>query len=191
MGPGADDRGDEGAESAAFEPIAVATGRRSGILATVSIVGAIALVAVALNGRASQPSATSDSGVPRGAAAPGTEVAIPAPRADAAANRPVHDPARLVITLGGGAVSVSGTLDARAVRLVVAVEVGRAHRNADSTTLDFPDRQNVVRPEWSPAFETRLELPSDLPGGPVWLRVSAYDEWGVGVGTMRRLIILG
>lgn len=82
-------------------------------------------------------------------------------------------------------VLVEGRLQIRSNTVRIALH-GDDARSLDSLTVSTADRDGGIRPVRLPAFHVELELPSPRPEGRLWVVITAYDEAGVEISSMRR-----
>jgi hypothetical protein len=88
-------------------------------------------------------------------------------------------------------VAVKGTVHGRphAVRIVLETS---DHRLLRSTLVDTRNVHGGIRPDRAPTVDVRLALPAPRPvGDRLWVLVTAYDERGTPLGSMRRPVDVG
>jgi hypothetical protein len=111
----------------------------------------------------------------------------------AAAAWPVVDlqapaPARVEVTSPG--LEVAGAMLVHAARVEIDLEA-IGNRVVGHATVDVTDLDGGIRPAWTPAFSTILDLPDPRPNGPMWVVVRAYDADGESLGGTRRAFLVG
>jgi hypothetical protein len=87
-------------------------------------------------------------------------------------------------------VLVDGRLEVRAdtVRIALLSDGGLS---LDHTIVFTGDLDGGIRPLTAPTFRVQLALPSPRPEGRLWVVITAFDEFGVQVGVLRRPVSIG
>ena len=86
-------------------------------------------------------------------------------------------------------VVVYGRLEVRAATVRVSLEDDQA-RSLDALTIDTSDPDGGIRPVREPVFQVALALPLPRPEGRLWVAITAFDEYGLPLGLMRRPILI-
>ncbi|HUG30730.1 MAG TPA: hypothetical protein VMQ65_09505 [Candidatus Limnocylindria bacterium] len=87
-------------------------------------------------------------------------------------------------------VLVDGRLEIRASSVRVAL-VADDGTGLDSVVIDTTNRDGGIRPVRAPTVQVELALPSPRPEGRLWVVITAYDEAGVEISSMRRPVRIG
>ena len=102
----------------------------------------------------------------------------------------LHSPAPARAEITTKSLEVAGTLLVRAARVRISLRA-RDNRVLDHVTVDVSDPDGGIRPARTPTFAATFELPFPRPNGSMWVVVTAYDEGGLPLGSIRRSFEVG
>lgn len=121
-----------------------------------------------------------------GAQIASTRLEVP-PDGENAAAGPVRltTPSQWDEVITAATVLVDGRLAIRAgsVRVALLADDGSG---LDAVLIDTANRDGGIRPVRAPTFRVELALPSPRPEGRLWVVITAYDEAGAEISSMRR-----
>jgi hypothetical protein len=200
-------RAEERAGTFAMAPVAPAAARWGrAIAALVAIL--VAFAGVAAVGRLFEPQAGTGTTALGQAASPATAVAASAPPSIPSAmiaggwppSRSMGDaftPVRLEQPMAGAepltddAIEVLGKLRIHAASVRVSIQTLDLEV-LDSTVVDTSNVDGGIRPLHAPGFDVHLALPTPRPTGELlWIVVTAFNNAGTPVGTVRRVVTIG
>lgn len=97
-------------------------------------------------------------------------------------------PAAGAWALSGSTIQVQGKLRVKAAAVRVTLRTVGLEL-LDSTIVHTANLDGGIRPVYAPAIDVELSFPKPRPDGDrLWLVLTAYDEAGLPLGTMRRLV---
>jgi hypothetical protein len=188
-----DPRPDPRVETAEFAPTRVGGSRRRG-WSPLLIVGWAGVLAAVVGlgilgesstrpapGRVARGSVAADGG---GGAVTATTRPTPTPSPE-----PTSGPLAYTVSVDGSGLTITGTSVAhRVVWAFVSVHTANGEvLGWRSIAVDDPD--GGIRPDRSPTFRTRVPVPAAVLGSAVIVDVTAYDDRGRSLGTVRSVVL--
>jgi hypothetical protein len=186
-----DPRPDPRVETAEFAPTRVGGGKRRGWspLLILGWAGVLATV-VGLGVLGGSSTGNAPGRIARATVAPTSTAAVPTTGVAATASPdPSAGPVAYSVTADGGGLTIAGTSVAHPV-VWAFVSVHTANGQVLAwRSLAVEDKNGGIRPDRSPAFKARIVIPASALGGAVIVDVTAYDNLGRSMGTVRSVVL--
>jgi hypothetical protein len=182
----------------AFEPRAVAGGRRSIPTLAGWAVAVVALIAIGVAGQhLGGPPSTEGRAAATAGLAPDASHRTNASERDPSPALPrnvdaivLDSPAWGPVIVTSRRLYVQGIVNVRAVSLEVTLE-GRGAGTVATEQVALPTVGDGVRPDVPPAFDAWFDLPTPRPNGTMWVTVTAYAADGFLLAGVRQPFLVG
>ena len=164
------------------------SGRRGPLVAMAWATGLVAVVGLGLLAGGPLPSPVTDPEARPAVSLPAFGWPVEARTARSAVS--LESPARANVEVTSRRLGVRGTMliDADHVRIALEARDGRVLEQA---WVDVYDPDGGIRPARTPTFKATFDLPGSRPSGTMWVVVTAFDEGGSPLGSVRRAFTVG